>query len=92
MANTGRANIQAGEVTYSALFNSVPFDNEVMIIKCSGEDLIKEGKYNSVYRGIPNAVESTKTYTVAVLDYLATHRNAKRDYDYFPSMELIGSL
>ncbi|MCQ2772101.1 MAG: 5'-nucleotidase C-terminal domain-containing protein [Bacilli bacterium] len=92
MSNTGRASIQAGDVTYSSLFNAVPFDNEVMIVKCSGEDLIKEAKYNSVYRGIPDKVEESKTYTVAILDYLATHRNSRRDYDYFPTMELIGSL
>lgn len=92
MVNKTRATIPVGDVTYSGLFNSVPFDNEIMIVECSGADLINEASYNFVYRGIGDAVESTKTYKIAVLDYLATHRNKYRNYDYFPSMKLIGTL
>lgn len=92
MANTTRATIQSGKVTYSNLFNSVPFDNEVYIIKCKGEDIINEATYNLIYRANGDAVDETKTYTIAVLDYLATHRNSRRNYDYFPSMQYISSL
>ena len=92
LVNKTRAAIYQGDVTYSELFTSVPFDNEIMVIECTGNDLINEVKYNYVYRGIGEAVDSSKTYKVAVLDYLATHRNKDRDYDYFPSMVEKGTL
>ncbi len=92
IVNRTRATIHSGEVTYSKLFTSVPFDNETMIIECTGADLINQTASNYVYRGIGDAVDSSKTYKVAVIDYLATHRNKYRNYNYFPSMVLKGTL
>lgn len=41
--NTGglRAPIERGEVTYEELFAVMPFDNEIAVVECSGDTLVK---------------------------------------------------
>ncbi len=94
ITNTGRSNLQSGTITYANLYKSLPFDNEIYILDAKGEDLIKEFNYSSthMYRLDSQAIESSKTYRVAVIDYLALHRDVNRNYNYFPSAKIVGKL
>ncbi len=94
VTNTGRSALQSGTITYANLYKSLPFDNEIYILDTKGEDLIKEFNYSSthMYRIDSQAIESSKTYRVAVIDYLALHRNVNRNYNYFPSAKIVGKL
>ena len=94
ITNTGRSNLQSGTITYANLYKSLPFDNEIYILDTKGEDLIKEFNFDSthMYRIDSQAIESSKTYRVAVIDYLALHRDVNRNYNYFPSAKIVGKL
>lgn len=94
ITNSGRANLESGNITYANLYRSLPFDNEIYIIKVSGSVLKKELEMNSIsfYRKDVNALSTNKQYTIAVIDYLAFHRNVSRDYNYFPNLEIVGKL
>lgn len=87
MVNSARANISSGEVTYTELFQALPFDNIVFVAEVSGRELLNEAKYNSVWRVKEEAIvdSSNVYYKIAVIDYLLFHQNSKRYYDYFPS-------
>lgn len=94
ISNTGRYDLSSGEVTYAELYRSLPFDNEIYILEAKGSDIQNELRYdsNGMYRVNKNALKSNETYTIAVIDYLALHRNSKREYNYFPSMKVISKL
>ncbi len=94
MVNNGRATIESGKVTYAELYRALPFDNEVFVIETTGERLKAEMDYDSNYicRLDKEPFDINKTYRVAVIDYLATHRNSSRDYDYFRGMKILGKL
>lgn len=97
MVNTARNYLPQGNVTYSDLYEAIPFDNIIYIAEVSGEDLLKEAEYgsgsefggktyaNAIWRVSGEAVQSSGTYKIAIIDYLLFHQNANRDYDYFPS-------
>lgn len=85
IVNQGRAALSEGDITYSDLFTSVPFDNEIYIIEASGTDIISRASGNYMYRIKEEAFSSSGTYTAAVIEYLAVHRNSNREYDYFPT-------
>lgn len=87
IVNQGRARLSSGALTYSDLFTSIPFDNEIYIIEASGSDIISQGSNNYIYRVQEEAFSTSGTYTAAVIDYLATHRNSSRDYDRFSSAD-----
>ena len=91
IANTGRANI-SGSVTYASLYKALPFDNKIYVIEASGSDISKEARYNAMYRVNPQAINNNKRYKVAVLDYLAFHRNSRRNYDYFLEAVLVSEF
>ena len=87
MVNNAR-NSLSGTVTYSSLYNAIPFDNMVYVAKVSGKDLLNEASYgsNSVWRVTGTPIEnSSEYYTIAVIDYLLYHQNSDRSYNYFPS-------
>ena len=76
--NTGgvRSTIDAGEVTYGELYKAFPFDNELMIVKVTGSQLLwwlSQGLYT---RTIPNLtpVVNTQTYWIISINYL-TEKN-----------------
>ncbi len=92
MCNTSRAELSSGSVTLEDMFKALPFDNEIYIGMVKGSDLYNEMKYNNFTRLDTAALNKNSTYTVAIIDYLATHRNSYRKYDYFPSFTLTGSL
>lgn len=92
IANSGRADIDAGEMTYAELYRSLPFDNEIYIIETSGRSIKNQLNYSSnmMYRLNLEPLYNDETYTIAVLDYLALHRNTDREYNYFPDAKIIG--
>ncbi len=94
MVNNCRKNIDQGPITYSDVYEAVPFDNEVWVINCDGADILKEAGYdtNLIARAENNAIVSGRTYQIAIIDYLAFHKSTKRVYDYFPSISLVGVL
>lgn len=92
MCNTSRADIKSGVVTLEDMFKALPFDNEIYIGTVKGSDIYNEMKYNTFTRYDKSALNLNSTYTIAVIDYLATHRNAARNYDYFPSFQLVDTL
>ena len=87
MVNTGRNSLQQGEITYTKLYEAIPFDNVVYIAKVSGADILYEAKYNYIWRvtGTPIVNSSTQYYYVALIDFLLYHQNSNRNYDYFKS-------
>ena len=80
------------KVTYATLYESLPFDNQIIIGDVKGSDIIKEAKFDSIYiyrfdsTGVYPTLDSNTYYRIAVLDYVGTHRNASRNYNYFPSL------
>ena len=92
LVNQARANLPSGELTYSALFEAFPFDNEIYVLEVSGTDLFAEANYNYFARSRKEAFSKKGRYKIAVLDYLAFHQNSQRVYDYFPSGSSLGKL
>ena len=89
MVNNARNSLQAGSITYTELYEAVPFDNVVYIAKVSGTDILNEASYDSnlIWRVTGTKIENSnsKYYTIAVLDYLLYHQGSNRSYNYFPS-------
>ena len=85
MCHVARAYLSAGEITYSDLYEAIPFDNVVYVAKVSGADILNEARYNSFWRISEDAIERDKYYMIAVLDYLLFHQDSSRNYNYFPS-------
>ena len=89
MVNNARNSLSSGQITYTQLYEAIPFDNVVFIAKVSGKDLLNEAKYdsNSIWRVTGTKIENsaTKYYTIAVIDYLLYHQNSNRNYNYFAS-------
>lgn len=87
MVNNARNSLEKGPVTYSQLYEAIPFDNLVYVAKVLGSDILHEASYgtNSIWRVKGTAIQSNKYYTIAVIDYLLFHQNTNREYNYFPS-------
>lgn len=98
VANKARQNLYGEIVTYESLYTSLPFDNVIYIINVLGEELANELGFssNSMYRGYNSdalaPIQYAKTYTIACLDYVAFHCNCNREYNYFPSLKVVGYL
>lgn len=70
-----RKDIEAGEVTYGQVYESFPFDNEIVLLKISGKELLNKffnGNNNvAVWHSINrNEVVSTNEYYTITTDYL----------------------
>ena len=89
IVNNARSSLQAGQITYTKLYEAIPFDNEVYIAKVSGKDLLNEANYNSnsIWRVTGNKISPTEYYYIAVIDYLLYHQSSNRNYNYFPSVD-----
>ena len=89
MVNNARNSLSKGKVTYTELYEAIPFDNVVYIAQVSGKDILNEARYdsNSIWRVSGKAIvnNSNTYYTIAVIDYLLYHQNSNRIYNYFPS-------
>ena len=93
VSNYARAGLSAAgyQITYSSLYTTLPFDNEIVIARVKGSELIRELAYTSTYAYRPQEItlSATSYYTIAVVDFLALHRGTSRKYDYFPTLEVI---
>ncbi|MDE7454233.1 MAG: bifunctional metallophosphatase/5'-nucleotidase [Clostridia bacterium] len=86
MVNTARNDLEAGTLTYSQLYEAIPFDNVVYVANVKGSEILNEVRYgNYFWRVSGEKIESNKYYKIAVIDYLLFHQNASRDYNYFRS-------
>lgn len=85
MCNNAREDLPQGEITYSDLYEALPFDNVIYVARVKGSDILNEAKYCSVWRVSEKAIQPNSYYTVVVLDYLLLHQNMDRDYNYFRS-------
>ena len=85
MTNNARAKVNTGDLTYRDLYKALPFDNEVFILEVDGYSLNKQAGYDSIftYRVNKEALNTSKKYKVAIIDYLGFHRNDNRQYDKF---------
>lgn len=90
--NQARSAIEQGNLTYANLYKSLPFDNEMIILEVNGSDIIRQSSKNTFYRACDKVVKSNEKYLIVVIDYLALHRNTNRNYNYFPSLNIIGKL
>lgn len=86
--NQARASLPSGSWTYSDLFTSFPFDNDVYVMNITGQELLEEiVPYNNICRNpsfTSNGIDPDGIYSIACIDYLAVHVNDDREYDYFP--------
>ncbi len=86
MVNTARNSLYSGEITYSELYEAIPFDNIVYVARVKGSEIINEVKYGNYFWRVSGvAIESKEYYKIAVIDYLLFHQNSYRNYNYFPS-------
>ena len=89
IVNSARSSLSSGNITYTKLYEAIPFDNEVYIARISGSDLIKEVNASGIsfwrVTGTPIQNSSSTYYYVAIIDYLLFHQNANRQYNYVPS-------
>ena len=78
--NTGgiRSYIEGGNVTISDVFNVFPFDNQIYLVKISGDKLQSLIDRNGSYfyigysDGLSSTFESNKIYTLSIIDYVFT--------------------
>lgn len=94
MTNNARAKVNTGDLTYRDLYKALPFDNEVFILEVDGYSLNKQAGYDSIftYRVNKEALNTSKKYKVAIIDYLGFHRNDNRQYDKFKGATNLGKL
>ena len=88
MCNGQRATIR-GTITYSDLYKATPFTNHVIIAEVLGQDILDEAAYNNTYTGDVErfgTIDPEKTYQIACIDYIVTHQNENKVYDYFPCL------
>lgn len=92
-----RAEISSGDITISDIFEVLPFNNKVYLVELPGSVLInftnKSGFiYNDDFN--PYSLSSSKTYKVAIIDYVFTHPNNSelRNYPYTDTGVLIRDL
>ena len=85
--NQARKSKYGGQWTYGDLYEAFPFDNVVYIANVTGREFKYEIKnYNYFYRSssfTDTSIVDSKTYKIAVIDYVYFHTNSERDYDYF---------
>ncbi|MBR0294941.1 MAG: bifunctional metallophosphatase/5'-nucleotidase [Bacilli bacterium] len=85
--NNARSYLPYNQWTYANLYDSFPFDNLIYIIEVSGYEIQNEiMQYNRICRhpSFDGNIDTSKTYKIACLDYLAFHTNSSRYFDYFP--------
>lgn len=102
VCNKGREPIEGPEVTYSELYEAIPFDNVCFVIELSGKDAYRELTSENdeticIYRGDNDEARSPldsnkEKYTFVIIDFLALHSSANRQYDLIPSVKPIDRL
>jgi len=98
--NNNRTDFSGTTLTYADLYEAIPFDNLVYILDCKGSDIarvLRPQYSNYMYRNSAvtdgyNALVTTKTYRVAVIDYLAFHVNETRNPIYFMDCSVVAQI
>ena len=88
MCNSQRAAL-TGDITYSDIYKATPFTNLTIIARVSGADILSEARWNNYYVGDPETyatLAEDEFYTIACTDYVLSHQNTDKTYDYFPSL------
>ncbi len=74
-----RADLESGKITYGDLYSAFPFDNEIVIVKCTGSELksylssnINVCRYNVVY---DKSIDNAGTYYYLTTDFLYTNES-----------------
>lgn len=87
MINVARNSIYEGTITYSDLYEALPFDNVVYIAEVTGANLYNVANSNYIWRVSAGKIynDTKHVYKVAVIDYVLFHQNSNREYDRFYS-------
>lgn len=87
--NESRRSLKAGEITYSNLYETHPFMNDLYIVNITGKDLINQKNRSYGYLYPNEAYKSDQRYDVIVYDYngfhISVNNNYEKYYNYFPS-------
>jgi 2',3'-cyclic-nucleotide 2'-phosphodiesterase/3'-nucleotidase len=74
-----RADLESGKITYGNLYSAFPFDNEIVIVKCTGAELrsyltdnLNVSRYNVVY---DKSIDNAGTYYYLTTDFLYTNES-----------------
>lgn len=72
-----RADLESGKITYGDVYKAFPFDNEIVVMKCSGSEIksycssnLNVARYNIIYN---QTIDPSGTYYYLTTDYLATN-------------------
>ena len=68
-----RATIYSGDITVSEVFEALPFNNKVIIVKIKGSNILSvcDETYFIYSSGFKlSSIKSSQTYTVAIIDYV----------------------
>ena len=91
MFNDSRQPLKTGEFTYSELFETHPFLNNIYLLSVSEKDISNEIKYTYGYINPESSIGSSSSvyHDILVFDYNGLHinidSNLNKYYDYFPS-------
>lgn len=87
--NSARTGLYYGEVKYSDLYATHPFENQMWIVSVKGEDIYSQShRWDSpTYRIDKQPLDDDKYYNVLVYDYNGFHMSSyTREYDRYPSI------
>lgn len=84
--NTGgvRAAIDQGPVSYGELYKAFPFDNELMIVEVTGNDLLWWLSENLYAATVPNLtpIQTNQTYWIISINYLTEKHFESNSYPH----------
>lgn len=91
-----RQSMKTTTITYSALLASLPFENVAVVMKATGQDIKNEASYSGQYiarnPAFTGSLNDSEMYEIICIDYLAYHMNTRHEYNYFPSIQVLGEL
>lgn len=93
VVNYARDSFSKTTMTYSDLYKCFPFDNEVVLLECKGENAyVTLTKNYACQKEGADLVHRMDIYLIAAVDYLAYHTNKFREYNYFVGANFVGYL
>ena len=85
VCNYARSDFNKTEMLYTDLYKCFPFDNQIILMDITGSTAIGSILSNFSYReNISTRLTPSKTFRIAIIDYLGLHQDSKREFDYFP--------
>ncbi len=77
-----RVDINKGKILYNDVYRSFPFDNEIVLVQVTGQDIIdhiQDVSQLAIYRTFENfgPINETSKYYIATTDYLALSKQFK---------------